>query len=68
VVTVDEIEPGRIAPGDPILAQAAARFGQVLGREYGDAMRAAIRKEAEIERNAEAIAAVRKQLTGSGAN
>ena len=66
VVTVDSIEPGRIAAGDPLLAQASASLGQLLGREYGDALRAAIRKEAEIERNAEAIAAVRKQLTGTG--
>lgn len=68
VVAVDAIEPGRIAPDDPVLAQAAASFGEVLGREYGAAMRAAIRQEAEIERNADAVDAVRKQLTGAGAN
>ena len=68
VVAVDTIEPGRIAPNDPVLAQATASLGEVLGREYGDAMRTAIRKEAGIERNAEAVAAVRRQLTGSGAN
>lgn len=66
VVTVDDIVPGKIAPTDPLLAQASASLGQVLGREYGDALRAAIRKEAEVERNAEAITAIRRQLTGSG--
>ena len=68
VVAVDRIEPGRIAADDPILAQAAASFGQLLGREYGEAMRAAIRQEAGIERNADAIDAVRQRLTGSGEN
>ncbi|MFN6934132.1 MAG: SurA N-terminal domain-containing protein [Tsuneonella sp.] len=68
VVEVDTIEPGTIAPNDPLLAQATRAFGEVLGREYGDAMRAAIRKEAGIERNAEAIAGVRRQLTGASGN
>lgn len=66
VVTVDTITPGQIAPNDPLLVQATASLGQLLGREYGDAMRAAIRKDAEVERNADAIAAVRKQLVGTG--
>ena len=64
VVTVEEIEPGKIAPGDPIVAQASQSLGQVMGREYGDALRAAIRKDVGIERNREAIAAVRKRLVG----
>ena len=68
VVTVDTIVPGKIAPNDPLLAQARTGLGQLMGREYGDALRAAIRDEAEIERNADAIAAVRKRLTGSGEN
>ncbi|MGX7952594.1 SurA N-terminal domain-containing protein [Tsuneonella sp. HG249] len=68
VVTVDRIEPGKIAPNDPLLGQAVTSLGQLLGREYGDALRAAIRKEAEVERNADAIAAVRKQLTGTSEN
>lgn len=66
VVTVDTITPGQIAANDPLLVQATASLGQLLGREYGDALRAAIRKEAEVERNADAIAAVRKQLVGTG--
>ena len=64
VVSLDTIEPGKIAPNDPIMAQASASLGQLMGREYGDALRAAIRAEVGVERNAEAIAAVRKQLVG----
>lgn len=68
VVSVASVEPGKIAPGDPLLAQAGGALGQLLGREYSDALRVAIRKEAGIERNDEAIAAVRKQLTGGDGN
>ncbi len=64
VVTVNAIEPGKIAPNDPLMAQASQSLGQLMGREYGDALRAAIRKDVGIERNAEAIAAVRKRLVG----
>lgn len=68
VVAVDRIEPGRIAPGDPVLREAAVTLGRMAGREYAEALRAAIREEAEVERNAEAVAAVRRQLTGAGDN
>jgi peptidyl-prolyl cis-trans isomerase D len=64
VVSLNSIEPGKVAPNDPIMAQASASLGQLMGREYGDALRAAIRKEVGIERNATAIAAVRKRLVG----
>jgi peptidyl-prolyl cis-trans isomerase D len=64
VVTVNSIEPGKIAPNDPIMVQASQSLGQLMGREYGDAMRVAIRKDVGVERNADAIAAVRKRLAG----
>ncbi len=64
VVALNTIEPGKVAPGDPIVAQASTSLGQLMGREYGDALRAAIRKEVGIERNATAISAVRKRLVG----
>jgi peptidyl-prolyl cis-trans isomerase D len=68
VVTVETIQPGKVSPDDPLLAQARMALGGLLGREYGDALRAAIREEAEIERNTEAVAAVRRRLTGTGEN
>lgn len=64
VVTVDSVEPGKVAPNDPLMAQAASGLGQLLGREYADALRSAIRKDVGIERNAEAVAGVRKRLVG----
>ena len=68
VVSVDEIEPGRIAADDPVLAQASAALGQLAGREYSDQLRVAMREELGVERNADAIAAARRQLTGTGEN
>jgi peptidyl-prolyl cis-trans isomerase D len=64
VVALDTIEPGKVAPNDPIVAQASMSLGQVISREYGDALRVAIRKEVGVERNATAITAVRKRLVG----
>ncbi|GGD92870.1 hypothetical protein GCM10011515_10740 [Tsuneonella deserti] len=64
VVSLNSVEPGKIAPSDPIVAQAANSLGQLLGREYGDALRVAIRKEVGVERNPEAVAEVRKRLIG----
>jgi len=64
VVTLNAIEPGKIAPNDPLMAQASQSLGQLMGREYGDALRAAIRKEVGIERNRDAVVAVRKRLVG----
>jgi peptidyl-prolyl cis-trans isomerase D len=66
VVSLAKIEPGKIAPGDPVLAQAAQALGQLAGREYSDELRAAMRKELGVERNKNAIDAVRRQLTGAG--
>lgn len=68
VVTVNSIEPGKIAPNDPLLAAAGRSLGQLMGREYGEAMRRAVRDEAGVERNQNAIDAVRRQLAGDSAN
>lgn len=65
VVSLKEIEPGKIGANDPQIAAAQQSLGQTLGREYADAMRAAIRADVKVERNQTAIDAVRKQLTGA---
>ena len=68
IVAVDEIEPGRMQPNDPLLAEASQALGQLAGREYSEQLRTAMREELGVERNPEAIEAVRKQLTGTGEN
>ncbi|QYU69730.1 hypothetical protein J4558_06260 [Leptolyngbya sp. 15MV] len=65
LVDLDQIETGTIARDNPLYAQARRELGVALGREYGDQFRAAMRAEVGVERNAAAIEAVRRQLTGA---
>ena len=64
VVNLDNIETGTIAKDDPAFLQAKNSLGQMLGREYSDQLRVAMREELGVERNPVAIEAVRKQLAG----
>lgn len=68
VVDLDRIELGRMAPNDPLAAQARAELAQAFSAELTQQVVAAIRKEVGVEVNQTAVAAVRKQLTGGGGN
>ena len=68
LVQLDEITAGKVAKDDPLMGEARRGYGQLLSREYGDQLRNAIRTEVGIERNADAIETVRRQLTGQSAN
>ncbi len=65
VVSLRDIVPGEMADDNPMLAQARTQLGGLAGREYSAQMQAAIRKEMGVERNPEAVEAVRKQLAGN---
>ena len=64
VVSLDDVVPGEIADNDPLLAQARTSLGPVLGEEYVAQTVRAFRDAQGVERNADAIAAVRAQLAG----
>ena len=66
VVDLEEIELGEIAANDPLVAQARQQLGPQLGEEYQQQMVAAMRESVGVERNPDAIDAVRQQLTGTG--
>lgn len=66
VVSLDTIEPGKVAPNDPIVQQAAGDLGKATGREYQEQLRTAIAHEIGAKRNPAAVATVRTNLTGSG--
>ena len=66
IVTVKDIIPGQIQPNDPQLASAARDLGRIVGQEHVLQLRAAIRTEVGAKRNETAIAAVRKDLIGTG--
>lgn len=64
IVSLTDIEPGKIEQNDPILASAKRDLQQVLGSEYADALGRAIRGEIGVSRNDAGIRAVRVQLGG----
>ncbi len=49
---------------DPLIGQAREQLASTLGQEYTEQLIAAMRSEVGIERNEDAIAAVRRQLVG----
>lgn len=64
VVDLEDIILEDLEENDPLIAQARTQVGQSWGNEYAEQMLAAMRAELGVERNAEAIAAVRRQLLG----
>lgn len=66
IVTVKDIIPGQIQVNDPQVAAASRDLGRIVGQEYVQQLRAAIRAEVGAKRNETAIAAVRKDLVGAG--
>lgn len=65
VVYLDTIALDTLAEDDPLIAMAKQEIGPLLGTEYAEQLRAAMREEMGVERNPTAIAAVRKQLSGT---
>lgn len=68
VVQLDTIEPGTVAPNDPIVIDTLRQLGSVVGEEYAEQFVKAAQREVGVERNEAAITAVRTQLTGQQAN
>ncbi|QKG71637.1 peptidyl-prolyl cis-trans isomerase [Erythrobacter mangrovi] len=64
VVDLDAITMDELDRNDPLVTQARGQMAQLVGDEYGDLLRSAIRAEMGVERNPTAIDAVRKQLLG----
>ncbi len=65
VVALDAVEPGVIAPNDPMIQQAASELGKATGREYEEQLRSAITHEIGAKRNETAIRTVRSNLSGA---
>ena len=65
VVAVDDIAMDDIADDDPLIAQAQRQMGPLLGEEYAEQLRLAMREELGVSRNPAAVEAVRKQLIGN---
>lgn len=66
VVYLDRIVPGD-ARKEPGLAQAVrTQFGSIIGEEYAAQFTNAVRAELDIERNDEAVKALRSEMLGPG--
>lgn len=66
IVSLTKVIPGEVKADDPIVPAAARELSAALAREYGEALRIAIRNEAGVKRNPDGIRAVRTQLVGGG--
>ncbi|MEZ5682379.1 MAG: SurA N-terminal domain-containing protein [Erythrobacter sp.] len=64
VVDLVKVTMEELNDNDPLIDQARSQMGPLLGDEYADQMRVAMREELGVERNQTAITAVRKQLLG----
>lgn len=65
VVDLDRIEAGEIGRDDPLFGQAKSQFTVTLGEEFAAQLQTAIRQDVTTERNDDAIAAVKRALTGT---
>ncbi|MDE1915589.1 MAG: SurA N-terminal domain-containing protein [Sphingomonadales bacterium] len=64
VVQLKDIQTQPVDAKDPLVADARREIAGLLGREYTDALRSALRADVGATRNDAAIAAVAKQLAG----
>ena len=64
VVDLETIVLDELEENDPLLGMARTQVAQAWGAEYAQQMLAAMRAEVGVEKNADAIAAVRRQLLG----
>lgn len=65
IVDLDTIDAGTIEPGDPLFGEAKRQFAVTLAEEFETQLQRAIRDDVTVERNDDAIAAVRRALTGN---
>lgn len=64
VVDLEDVKLEELAENDPLVGQAQNAIGQAWGSEYAEQLLAAMRAAVGVELNADAIAAVRRQLLG----
>lgn len=64
VIDLEDIVSQEIADDNPILAQTRSQLAPAIAAEYTAQITRAIREDVGVERNAEAIEALRRQLSG----
>lgn len=64
VINLDEISVGEIDANDPVLEQTREQLSNALANEYAAQLSRAVREEVGVERNDDAIEALRATLSG----
>ncbi|MEP0391429.1 MAG: SurA N-terminal domain-containing protein [Erythrobacter sp.] len=64
LINLDEIVVGEVADDNPVLLQTQQQIAAALSGEYAEQLSASIREEVGVERNEEAIEALRRTLSG----
>jgi peptidyl-prolyl cis-trans isomerase D len=67
IVYLDKITPGDAQQAQPLIAATQAQLSRVVGDEYVQQFASAIKAQVGVSRNAAAIAAFKKSLTGGAA-
>ena len=65
VIKLDRIIPGSAATQPDLMAATAQQMSQVIGEEYASQFVSAIKNDLGVKRNADAIARLKKSLSGS---
>jgi peptidyl-prolyl cis-trans isomerase D len=68
VIRLDTIEPGQVAADDALISATLQQLGNAAGDEYAAQFLSAVQRQVKVERNAEAIEALRRQLSGTAEN
>jgi peptidyl-prolyl cis-trans isomerase D len=66
VVQLENVQAGAVQPNDPLVLATLRQLASVGGEELVDQFARAAQRELGVERNAEAIAALKAQLAGQG--
>lgn len=64
VVNLDEISVGEVEDDNPLLEQTRQQIGNAIANEYASQLSRSVREEVGVERNEEAIEALRRNLAG----
>jgi peptidyl-prolyl cis-trans isomerase D len=67
VVYLDKIVPGDAAKEPALIDAVRGQFNEVIGNEYLEQFTRAIRARADVKRNEDAFTALKRQLSGGGA-
>ncbi|MEO0590881.1 MAG: SurA N-terminal domain-containing protein [Pseudomonadota bacterium] len=64
LIALNEVTPGELEEGNPLVEGQRRQLAEVVGEEYSEQIRSAMRETVGVETNEDALATVRAQLLG----